>query len=231
MQQAPARPQQPSVQAQPRQMGIPAPPRQANVPAQPRSGLRVVGPNMGAAPRISSAPGQRFFPQQNAMGARMGAVPLTGGYGQRHPFLGSVRMGQEGQVPPGVQNGEIPPAQDRPTRESGPAQQALERRKAWGQLKRLEAEELAAYLDGIATRMEELRIPSGIVRKYRDKLQQFASTAAPDAELALSDDEIIELNEAILVYEEAEQKTDKTLAYVAGAVTVVGIGVVIALVA
>lgn len=181
---------------------------------------------MQGVPRVSSAPGQRFLPQ-SLTSARMGAVPLVGGAHQQRPFLSPVQMGQGA-----VQQALVPNGNDEP-RAKGPAQQALERRRAWGLLKKLEAEELAVYLDGIAKRLDELNMPAGIIKKYRDKLQQFVDAAPAGAELEMTDAEVTELDAAILSYEEVEQQasneTAKILTIGAVSVAVIGIGVAVLL--
>lgn len=168
----------------------------------------------------------------------MGAVPLVGGVGQRQPFLGSVGVGQQMATKRGMVREGMPPAVDpgaptgdeRREPDRGPSPRALERRRAWGRLKKLEAEELADYLATIAGRMEELDIPPGIVKKFEKKLRGFAETAAPQAELQLSDAEIAELDQAILSYEEVESKeTVKRYAIGAGVIAAIGVGAAILL--
>lgn len=134
------------------------------------------------------------LPQGSRMGTAPGRVPIVGGLGFRGGFIG-----QEGR-----------PIEDQPPRETPEmTEDSRSRRMAWGRLKKLEAEELLAELKLIEERMRSRQMPAGIVAQIADRIEAFVQTAPKDAEFTMSEDEVNELDTAILALE-AEEKASTT---------------------
>lgn len=192
---------------QPQRPAVPA------VPAQPQPQARNA-PFMMAGGRISASAGPRFSAAGGGVLAGR-SVPMANArpvMPTQPLFYGSPRMGQSAVVEdPQPQ----PMPQEVPTkRQERPdiSEDRKSRRRAWGRLKKMEAEELGVYLRVVAARMRELRIPAGIVQKLSDQLNQFSVTAQPNAEFEMTDAQVIELDEALHSYEEIErQKTASTV--------------------
>lgn len=138
------------------------------------------------------------------MGTAPGRIPVVGGLGVRRGFLGQ----EEGR-----------PIEDQPPRETPEmTEESRARRMAWGRLKKLEAEELLAELKVIEERMRSRQIPAGIVAQIADKIEAFLETAPKEAEFTMTEDEVNELDTAILALE-ADEK-----ASTAGTATLVVVG-------
>ncbi len=131
-----------------------------------------------------------------------GRIQVVGGVFSQQPFLGQVRA--SGAVQSRVGQEPAPPAPEKKEPGKMPFEERPGRRLAWGRLKKLEAKELSDYLAGISDRMRAAGIPQGIVREIKDRLDSFVTTAPPEAEIEITEEQVRELENAILVLEEAE---------------------------
>lgn len=95
-------------------------------------------------------------------------------------------------------------------------------------MKKLEAQELSAYLAEIVDRMRKSGIPAGIVAQIKDKLDTFVKTAPVAGEVEISEVETQALNEAILELETVEQQTGPGIA-TSTVLVVAGVGLLAAL--
>lgn len=154
-------------------------------------------------------------------GVRLGAVRLANPQMVSQPSV----LGQNGDTPPVVVQpgpGTQPPEDPngKPAWESDKPGKRL----AWGKFKKKDAEELAAYLAEIESRMDELNVPSGIVKQIRLKLETFATgNLPPDAEVTVTEEEAVQLNAAIFSLEEAEASKPPSFATAAAVVATLGL--------
>jgi hypothetical protein len=189
--------------------------------AQPQTAIRgrIQAQPMGPRPMTGrpasfqiGAPGARAVPTANEkgfrplMGGALGAVRLAQAPVNQRPFLGqeTVKVPDTGTVTT------VPRVPNKLDQEQGPeeAGQALEsnwRRKAWGHFRRMDAAEMAAYLRGIEERMDQVKIPRGIVEQIRKRLESFSVQAKTDTEvLAIEEQDVAALDNAIMYLEQTE---------------------------
>ena len=163
--------------------------------------------NIGRSNAIARMQGSVFSatPRGSRMGqmGHLGRVPVVNGTAFRRVVLGQDQEPAPDDLPPGDsgQNG---------------------RARAWGQLKKLEAEEFMVALQDIEARMGELKLPPGIVTQIADRLQVFLNTSAPDATFEMTEEEMNGLDAVIFAVEtrEAEQKAPGLLVPIVGAAIV-----------
>lgn len=162
---------------------------------------------------------QQVQPMQRA-GMPLGAMRLANPHMVSQPSV----LGQNGDAPLQVQPGpDTQPPQDpngKPVWESDKPGKRL----AWGKFKKKDAEELAAFLAEIESRMDELNVPSGIVKQIRLKLETFVASNVPvEAEVTITEEETTQLNAAIFSLEEAEASQPPSFATAAAVVAALGL--------
>lgn len=84
-------------------------------------------------------------------------------------------------------------------------------RLAWGRLKKLDAEQLAAELQKILERAEAKGVPAGMIARIQERLASFSKRASAVETIELTEPEVQQMEAEILALEEAEaQEPDLT---------------------
>lgn len=169
--------------------------------------------------------GRTFQPAPGSLGqVALRGTPTPG------PFMGQV---QTTTTTPTAQP--VPPAEPAPA--AGPAQQVVQEpavpprprpglRLAWGRLKKMDAEELAAQLADILERLKARNLPSGAVARIQERLATFSKRATAVETVEITEPEVQQMEAEILSLEEAEAQEGSSatpILIVAGTLAAVGI--------
>ena len=172
--------------------------------------------NPGGNMRVATAPfaaggflGRNSAPvaAQAPAPAQVAAPPRTPM--RRHPARPwrPRTMGQNGTAPNG-----------------GPPTPPGSKARAWGKMKKLEAEALGLKLDDVIARLGENKLPTGVISQIRDRLMGFAETANATAEIEITEEEGAAISEAILSLNVAESSSGTTAGTLAAFAVIAGIG-------
>jgi len=178
------------------------------------------------------SPGPRFVPTAHEKGFRpllmggvLGQVRLAQPGQQSRPILGQATTTVTPTTEP-VESQPVGQPKKLPATEAqaGQGQESNWRRKAWGHFRRMDAAEMAVYLHGIEERMDQVKVPRGIVEQIRKRLESFATTAKTDAEaITIDEQEVAALDNAIMFLEQTEAAQGPNLGAIAAAVAGLGL--------